>query len=69
MAGAEGQIRTRLLQSAEAEAAFSLPPTHRPCKAVKNSWKALGGGEGKQDPHVAPGETEGLGGCGGGSGQ
>lgn len=32
----------------------SLPPS-RPCKAVKNSWKALGGGEGGQDPGAKQG--------------
>lgn len=30
---------------------------------MTNSWKALGGGAGGQDPQVVPGDKERLGGC------
>lgn len=51
VAGAEGHIRTRLLHGVEGRNKpfpSSLPLTRCPCKAVKNSWKALGGGEGSR---------------------
>lgn len=48
VAGAEGHICTWLLHGVESRnKPFPLfPPSHCPCKTVKNSWKALGGGKG-----------------------
>lgn len=48
VAGLEEQIQRQ--QQRQTQPFASLPPIHCPCKAAGNSWKALGGGEGKAGP-------------------